>query len=102
VSIDRADFNEEFADWLKKLIERFLQDALTRIGSKQQEKEWYTPVEASPLLKRKPYTIREWARYKRIKASKRNCGRGNTKEWMISADEIRRIQNEGLLPPNAA
>jgi hypothetical protein len=83
-----------------ELIERLerIEDVLLRLVGKPQERDWYTPVEAAGILGRAAYTIREWARHRRIRASKRRCGRGNAKEWMISADELRRIQNEGLLP----
>jgi hypothetical protein len=33
-----------------------------------------------------------------VYASKRACGRGHAKEWIISHEELTRIQNEGLLP----
>jgi hypothetical protein len=83
-----------------EVIERLerIEEALLRLLGKPQEKEWYTPAEAAGVLGRAAYTIREWARHRRIKASKRRCGRGNTKEWMISSDELHRIKNEGLLP----
>ena len=41
--------------------------------------------------------MREWCRNRRIKAEKRECGRGRSREWVISHDEVKRIQNEGLL-----
>jgi Helix-turn-helix domain len=83
-----------------EMLERLdrIEQAILRLTGKPQEKEWYTPAEAAGVLGRAAYTIREWARHRRIKASKRRCGRGNAKEWMISGDELRRIKNEGLLP----
>jgi hypothetical protein len=97
-----ADFNQEFVDWLKKLIERTLQDALSRMASKSQEKDFYTCEEVAEMTGNRPYTIREHCRYKRIRAVKSHSGRGRTKEWRISAAEVKRILNEGWLPPNAA
>jgi len=75
-----------------------IEEAILQLAGKHPQKEWYTPADAAQILGRAAYTIREWARHGRIRASKRRCGRGTAKEWMISADELRRIQNEGLLP----
>jgi hypothetical protein len=98
VSIDRADFNEEFVDWLKKLIERLLQDALSRMVSKPQEKDFYTCDEVAAITGNAPYTIREHCRHERINAVKSHSGRGRSKEYRISAAEVKRILNEGWLP----
>ena len=63
-------------------------------------KEWYTVAEAAELLGKKPFTIREWCRLRRIHAEKRRCGRGRTSEWIIARSEIERYMNDGLLPIN--
>ncbi len=34
----------------------------------------------------------------RVHAQKRDCGRGLSLEWIVAHAELRRIQNEGLLP----
>ncbi len=61
-------------------------------------KEWYTVGEVSAILGKAEFTVREWCRLHRVNASKRDCGRGNSQEWIVSVDELKRIQNEGLLP----
>ena len=83
---------EEVALILDRLtrIERLIVDGKT-------VKEWYTTGEVAGLLERDPYTVREWARLGRIRAEKRPCGRGRTKEWVVSHDELQRIRNHGLL-----
>ncbi len=62
------------------------------------QKEYYSTAEVAEILKRSEFTVREWCRLNRIWASKRECGRGDSREWMISHHELRRIQNNGLLP----
>ena len=83
----------EMATILERLerIERLLLDQKTL-------KDWYTTDEVADILDRSEYTVREWARLGRIRASKRACGRGKAKEWAISHEELTRLRNEGLLP----
>lgn len=61
-------------------------------------KEWYSVSEVSEILGKAEFTVREWCRLGRVHASKRDCGRGKSQEWIVSFDELKRIQNEGLLP----
>jgi len=84
---------EEIVDQLDR-IERTLQQLITQ----QAIKEWYSTAEVAKILGKAEFTVREWRRLGRIWASKRDCGRGNSKEWIISHKELTRIQNEGLLP----
>jgi hypothetical protein len=61
-------------------------------------KDWYTTAELAEILLKRPFTVRQWCNNKRIHAKKRECGRGNSGEWMIAHEELMRIQNQGLLP----
>ena len=60
-------------------------------------KEFYSVREAAKLLNRAPFTVRQWCNNNRIYASKRLLRRGDKLEWIISAEEISRIQSDGLL-----
>ncbi len=60
-------------------------------------KEWYSVGEVSGILGKAEFTVREWCRLGRVNASKRDCGRGKSQEWIVSLEELKRIQNEGLL-----
>lgn len=57
----------------------------------------YTVEEAASLLGKAPFTVRQWSPEGRIDATKRLERRGNAGVWSISADEVERYRNEGLL-----
>lgn len=82
---------------LEERLER-IEQLLATLVEQRAAKDWYTPAEVSGILGRAEYTVREWCRLGRIRAEKRRCGRGRTREWMIAQSELVRIQNEGLLP----
>jgi hypothetical protein len=79
-------------------IEDTVREIRDLLLKQRPQKDWYTVGEVAETLARAEFTVREWCRLGRVYASKRACGRGNTQEWIISADEMERIQNEGLLP----
>lgn len=82
-------------------LSRRLENIETLLGNlieQKASKEYYTTSEVAKLLDRAEFTVREWCRLGRIWAEKRQCGRGSSKEWMISDVELQRIRNEGLLP----
>jgi hypothetical protein len=68
------------------------------IASQRFKQEWYNVAEVADLFEKKPFTVREWCRLKRINAKHTASGRGNKPEWRIHHDEIERYKNEGLLP----
>jgi hypothetical protein len=61
-------------------------------------KDWYTSDEVARLLGKAEFTVREWCRNGRIHAKKKGSGRGKYQSWVISHDELLRLQREGLLP----
>jgi hypothetical protein len=74
-------------------------EALLGVLIKRQTiKDWYSTSEVGEILGKSDYTVREWCRQGRVKASKRASGHGKSKEWIISHDELTRLRNEGLLP----
>jgi hypothetical protein len=86
-------------DEIIKRLDR-IEAAIALLTSQQQVQDWYDTKTAARILeKQSSYTVREWCREGRCKAEKRNCGRGKSKEWMISHEELMRIKSEGLLPP---
>lgn len=79
-------------------IESVLAEIHAMLSNRQPQKDWYTVRELAEILTRSEFTVREWCRLGRVNADKRACGRGNSTEWIVSAEELLRIQNEGLLP----
>jgi transposase len=72
--------------------------ALQRLITQRTVKDYYTTAEIAEFLGKSEFTVREWCRNGRVNAEKRACGRGATQEWIVSAAELERIRNEGLLP----
>ena len=75
---------------------------LTVLVERQQVREWYSVEEFARIVKRANFTCREWCRNGRIKAQKKDSGRGAYPSWVISHDELVRFQREGLLPLKSA
>lgn len=86
----------EFAELTMRL--QRIESALDRLLQQKTVKEWYTTEEVAAIVNKAPFTVREWCRHGRIHAMKRDCGRGKTKEWIISHEELMRLQVDGLLP----
>jgi len=55
-------------------------------------RDWYDMATVAKILGKSAYSVREWCRQGRAHAEKRHCGRGTSKEWMISHEELMRIK----------
>lgn len=89
--------NSEEISGLATRLDR-IEETLRALLKQQPVKQWYSTSEIAELLHKAEYTVREWCRCGRIHATKRRYARGAYPEWMISCEELLRIQNEGLLP----
>jgi len=85
---------------MQEILERLtrIETALAALIEQRQVQDWYDTTTAAKILGRSAYSVREWCRLGRVHAEKRSCGRGTSKEWMISHEELMRIKSEGLLP----
>ena len=95
------DRDEGPRDDLFKRIEhrlKIIEEKLTALIEQRVPQEYYSVEDAASILKKAPFTVREWCRHGRINAEKRDIGRGRSKEWMISHAEIERIKAKGILP----
>ena len=80
------------------VIEDTLANIQRLLENRRPEKDWYTVAEIAEIFDKAEWTVREWCRLGRVNAAKRECGRGNSKEWIVSREELERIDNDGLLP----
>ena len=75
-----------------------IEQSLAMLVEQQQVQIWYDTKTLAQIVGKSSYRFREWCRLGRVRAAKRQCGRGMSKEWMISHEELLRIKSEGLLP----
>jgi hypothetical protein len=73
-----------------------IENLLRELVSQRVIKEFYSTSEVAERVRKSEYQVREWCRNRRIQAVKRNTGRGRSKEWMVSHDELVRYENHGL------
>jgi hypothetical protein len=74
-----------------------LQQQLAVVMPRPQQ-EWYSVDQFAELVKREPFTVREWCRLGRIQARKKGSGRGRNQAWAIPHTELYRLERDGLLP----
>jgi len=85
---------------MNELLERLdrIEAKLDALVEQRPVQEYYSTADLARILGKAEWTVREWCRLGRVHAEKRRCGRGNSKEWTVSHEELQRIQSEGLLP----
>lgn len=91
--------SEETDDRLAK-IEAMLTKVLERLEGPAVAipRRGFSLKEAGEMLGKSPLTIREWCQLGRINAAKRLEGGKRGEYWWVSAEEITRYRDEGLLP----
>jgi hypothetical protein len=88
----------------EELSQRFnrLDSMLAALVERQTVRDWYTTDQFASLVGKAEFTVREWCRHGRVRAQKRQSGRGAHPAWVVSHEELQRYQKEGLLPPRKA
>lgn len=82
---------------LEERLER-IEHKLAALLERELVKDWYLVDELSDIVDRDRFTVREWCRLGRLKAQKRDSGRGAALEWVVSHDELERYRRHGLRP----
>jgi hypothetical protein len=82
---------------LREKLDR-IEAMLAVLVERQQGREWYTTRQFGQAVGKSEFTIREYCRLGRLKAGKRQSGRGAYPQWVLSHSELERYQREGLLP----
>lgn len=78
-----------------------IEELLAALVGRQQLRGWYSVEEFARLVGRSAFTCREWCRHGRLKANKKQSGRGAHASWAIPHEELERYQREGLLPDHS-
>ncbi len=68
------------------------------LASPKAVREWYSVEETAKIIGKSEFTTRQWCNLGRINASKATERRGGSALWRISATELHRYKEEGLLP----
>lgn len=82
---------------IEERLER-IEQMVTALVQRETAKEWYSTDEFARVVGKAEFTVREWCRLGRVKAEKKNSGRGAIPAWVISHAELLRYRPEGLLP----
>lgn len=84
---------------IKLLLHRLtsIEERLAAMAEEKHQKSHYSTHEVAGKLGKAEFTVREWCRLGRIRATKRATGRGRSQEWMVSHEELMRVGSEGLL-----
>lgn len=75
-----------------------IESLLAILVERQQVREWYTTEEFARAVGKAEFTIREYCRLGRLRAEKRQSGRGAYQQWVLSHAELERYRRDGLLP----
>jgi hypothetical protein len=75
-----------------------IENLLAVLVDRQQVRDWYTTQEFARAVGKAEFTIREYCRLGRLRAEKRQSGRGAYTQWVLSHAELERYRRNGLLP----
>jgi len=92
---------QDSIDGLRADMNAVLAQLQTKPAGPPVARQWYSVDEVAAMLGRSSFTVREWCRNGQVHAAKKAERRGGAALWAISAEEVARYRDEGLLPVNA-
>lgn len=95
VPVELEDTNYCF-NWIRQELGQ-IKSLLMTLPNRLQVQSWYSTEEFAQHVDKAEFTVREWCRLGRLKAEKRQDGRGANKAWSIAHAELERYRKEGLL-----
>ena len=81
---------------LEERLEK-IEAMLVVLVERQQVRDWHTTHEFAKAIGKAEFTVRAYCRVGRLRAEKRQSGRGAYPQWVLSHAELERYQREGLL-----
>jgi hypothetical protein len=86
-----------------EMIDRLdrIEQMLASLLERESVKDYYSTDELARLVGKAEFTVRQWCRLGRLKATKRGSGRGASMSWAVAHGELKRFQEHGLLPLRA-
>ena len=78
-----------------------LEHQIAVLVERESPKDWYTTAEFARAVGRAEFSIRDHCRLGRLRAEKRQSGRGAHRQWVLSHAELTRYRQHGLLPAPA-
>ena len=82
---------------LEERLEK-IEAMLIVLVERQAVRDWYTTHEFAKTVGKAEFTIREYCRLGRLRAEKRQSGRGAYPQWVLAQAELDRYRRNGLLP----
>src|SRR5260370_12686562 len=98
---EKATEQKAMSEEILTRLER-LEAMLVVLVERQQVRQWYSVEEFARIVGRAEFTCREWCRHGRIRAEKKDSGRGAHASWVISHAELLRYQRDALLRRHSA
>ena len=87
-----SDRNDPQLERIERML-RAIGRRTRQLAEREQRQTHYSVEDFAKVVRKAPFTVRQWCLHARIRATKTNNGRS----WVISQAELERYRAEGLL-----